>query len=195
MRILLPGPTTSASDGDSQLASPGTSLSQQADIDTVEKVWKELVDEVQPAPSDDTKNAVPMSITRSAFNFCQKRMVKLKEGDTLLLEREQLKEDLFQEAGFETDEATLFRLGGSALYSSLQSQCHTKEHSILQCMQLLSYEKIDMPSNIRNLYVHGGLVFMKKEFLGYLSQVHTYTKCTYHLTLCAYLDIIHFRPI
>ena len=130
MRILLHGPTTSASDGDSQLASPGTSPSQQADIDTVEKVWKELVDEVQPAPSDDTKNAVLMSITRSAFNFCQKRMVKLKEGDTLLLEREQLEEDLFQEAGFETDEATLFRLGGSALYSSLQSQCHTKEHSI-----------------------------------------------------------------
>ena len=88
------------------------------------------MDEVQPAPSDDTKNAVLMSITRSAFNFCQKRMVKLKEGDTLLFEREQLEEDLFQEAGFETDE-TLFRLGGSALYSNLQSQCHTKEHSIL----------------------------------------------------------------
>ena len=173
MRILLPGPTISASDGDSQLASPGTSPGQQADIDTVVKVWKELVDEVQPAPADDIKNAVLMSITRSAFNLCQKRMVKLKVGDTLLLEREQLEEDLFQEAGFETDEATLFQLGGSALYSNLQSQCHTIEHSILQRMQLLSHEKIDMPSNIRHLDVHGGLVFMKKEFLGYLSHVHT----------------------
>ena len=102
-------------------------------------------------------------------------MVKFKEGDTLLLEGEQMDEDIFQEAGFETDEATLFRLGGSALYSSLESHTHTQEHSILQRMQLLPHEKIDMPSNICHLDVHGGMVFMKKEFLGYLSQVYTCT--------------------
>ena len=99
-------------------------------------------------------------------------MVKFKEGDVLLLDREQIETDKFQEAGFETDEATLFRLGGSALHSTLENNKHTKEHSILQRMQLLPHEKIDMPSNICHLDVHGGMVFMKKEFLGYLSQVN-----------------------
>ena len=78
--------------------------------------------------------------------------------------------DQFQAAEFEVDKATLYRLGGSALYSTLESY-KLQWHSILQCMQLLSHEKIDMPSNIRLLDVHGGMVFMKKEFLGYLSQV------------------------
>ena len=99
-------------------------------------------------------------------------MVKFKEGDVLLLDQEQMETDKFQEAGFETDEATLFRLGGSALHSTLERNKYTKEHSILQRMQLLPHEKIDMPSNICHLDVHGGMVFMKKEFLGYLSQVN-----------------------
>ena len=76
----------------------------------------------------------------------------------------------FQEAGSETVEITLFRLGGSALHSTLESNKHTKEHSILQCTY--PHEKIDMPSNICHLDVYGGMVFMKKEFLGYLSQVN-----------------------
>ena len=155
----------------SQCRCPDTVSSPHAAIDAAGKAWKVLEDKAQPNPSDSTKNTVLTSITRSVFNFCQQQMVKFKEGDILLLDREQMEMDRFQEAGFETDEATLFRLGGSALHSTLESHKHTKEHSILQRMQLLPHEKIDMPSNICHLDVHGGMVFMKKEFLGYLSQV------------------------
>ena len=192
VRIIMHGPDEkeTKSDLDSQQASTEPSSCKCADTDAAGNTWRELIDKAHNPPSDSTKNAVLMSITRSVFEFCQKQMVKFKEGDTLLLEREQMEEDIFQEAGFETDEATLFRLGGSALYSSLESHTHTQEHSILQRMQLLPHEKIDMPSNIRHLDVHGGMVFMKKEFLGYLSQVHTCTTYTYcHLTLSEYYDI------
>lgn len=175
VRILLHGPDTEAissgSNQESQSTSSDTVSCLHAATDAAGKVWKELANKAQPIPSDSTKNTVLTSITRSVFNFCQKQMVKFKEGDILLLDREQMEMDKFQEAGFETDEATLFRLGGSALHSTLESHKHTKEHSILQRMQLLPHERIDMPSNICHLDVHGGMVFMKKEFLGYLSQV------------------------
>lgn len=176
VRILLHGPDTEAiSSGSNQKCQstrcPDTVSSPHAAIDAAGKAWKVLEDKAQPNPSDSTKNTVLTSITRSVYNFCQQQMVKFKEGDILLLDREQMEMDRFQEAGFETDEATLFRLGGSALHSTLESHKHTKEHSILQRMQLLPHEKIDMPSNICHLDVHGGMVFMKKEFLGYLSQV------------------------
>ena len=178
VRMLLHGPgpdhgteaTSSGSNQESQLMSLDTQ-SSSPHAHASEKAWQEIVDKAQPIPSDSTKNTVLTFITRSVFNFCQQQMVKFKEGDVLLLDREQMEMDQFQEAGFEVDEATLYRLGGSALYSTLESHKNTNEHSILQRMQLLSHEKIDMPSNIRLLDVHGGMVFMKKEFLGYLSQV------------------------
>ena len=176
VRILLHGPDTevtslTGSNQKSLSTSSVTCSGPHAATDAAGKAWKELTDKAQPIPSDSTKCTVLSSITRSVFNFCQQQIVKFKEGDVLLLDREQMEMDNFQKAGFETDESTLFRLGGSALYSTLESHKSTKEHSILQRMQLLPHEKIDMPSNICHLDVHGGLVFMKKEFLGYLFQV------------------------
>ncbi len=75
----------------------------------------------------------------------------------------------------EADEASLFRLGGFALFSLQKAyKCHSEsvtQHKVLQSLKLPSEEKIDLPPNIAHLDTGNTVTFMKKELLGYLAEV------------------------
>ncbi len=131
------------------------------------------------SPSPSTKSGVLTSVMRAVFNFCQQKVVSKKEGGTLLLEVEQ-DDDPMEEAGHDADEASLYRLGGFALFSALKmyakysGSVSEKIHEVLTKLQLPSEEKNNLPANI--VYLDkGNMTFMRKELLGFLSKVCMYT--------------------
>ena len=65
-----------------------------------------------------TKNTIGMSIARSVFGYCEHRVVSMK-GNTLLCDWEQTTSVDLEETGLDIDEASLYRLGGYALYSTI----------------------------------------------------------------------------
>ena len=70
--------------------------------------------------SESTDHAIASSVLRSVFNYCQHVIVAAKEGETLLLEDEQCDSE-FAEAGLDIDETSLYRLGGYALHSAIET--------------------------------------------------------------------------
>ena len=141
------------------------------DSHPVGKEWGLLVRKAAQEPSCSTKGAMIISVCKAVFDVCQQHIVKFKEGEVLLLDREQ-DMDPFEEVGSEADEAALYRLGGFALFSCLKSSDHLSEEkrSVLKTLRLPLEEKTELPSNIQHLD-KGTLTLLKKEMLGYLSQV------------------------
>ena len=138
----------------------------------VSKEWDELVKKAALKSSTTTKAAIVMSVCKAVFDVCQQHIVAFKEGATLLHESEQ-ELNPFEEAGIEADEAALYRLGGFALFSLLKNSHLPEEKcSVLKTLRLPLEEKTGLPSNIQHLD-KGSLTLMKKEMLGYLSQVCT----------------------
>ena len=94
----------------------------------------------------------------------------MKEGETLLFEEEKELDEI-DEAEFTADEASLYHLGGFALFALLKTNSISeKVLSILKNLCLPLNEKVDLPSNIQHLD-KGSLTFMKKELLGYIGMV------------------------
>ena len=127
--------------------------------------------EVETVPSTATECAITTSIGRAVFNFCQQSIVAIKEGESLLF-KEEKELDEVDEAGFTADEASLYCLGGFALFVLLKTKSISeKVLSILKNLCLPLNEKVDIPSNIQHLD-KGRLTFMKKELLGCIGMVH-----------------------
>ncbi len=152
------------------------------DASDVLKKWAVLL-KAPGSPSEATKSAIVTSLARAVFNYCQQRIVAVKEGVTLLLEEEQ-DTDPASEAGLGADEASLFRLGGFALYSTqkaygkLTGDRGRQAYLVLQKMELPAEGKVDLPANIQHLD-KGSMTFMKKEFLGFLAQVFADSYCVW----------------
>ena len=126
--------------------------------------WSLAVKEVETVPSTATECAIITSIGRAVFNFCQQSIVAMKEGVRFLFEEEKELDEV-DETGFTADEASLYRLGGFALLKT--KSISEKVPSILKNLRLPLNEKVDLPSNIQHLD-KGGLMFTKKELLGYI---------------------------
>ena len=120
--------------------------------------------------SKSTENAIITSVGRAVLSFCQQSTVAIKEGGNLLEEEEE-ELDEAHKAGFSADEASLYRLGGFALFALLKTKNVSKEiQSILSHLRLPLDEKVNLPSNIQHLD-KGGMTFMRKELLGYMGMV------------------------
>ena len=131
----------------------------------ISQKWSLAVKEVETVPSTATECAITTSIGRAVFNFCQQSIVAIKEGESLLF-KEEKELDEVDEAGFTADEASLYCLGGFALFVLLKTKSISeKVLSILKNLCLPLNEKVDIPSNIQHLD-KGRLTFMKKELLG-----------------------------
>ena len=120
------------------------------------------------------KNAVGMSIALSVFTYCQQKVVAMKEGKTLLCAWEQSSSDCLEETGVDIDEASLFRLGGYALHSTIKKYEKMKtgeeELAVLRAVKMPLEEKQGLPTNIQCLD-KGHMTFMRRELLGYLAMV------------------------
>ena len=137
----------------------------------ISQKWFLAVKEVETVPSTATECAITTSIGRAVFNFCQQSIVAIKEGESLLF-KEEKELDEVDEAGFTADEASLYCLGGFALFVLLKTKSISeKVLSILKNLCLPLNEKVDIPSNIQHLD-KGSLTFMKKELLGCIGMVH-----------------------
>lgn len=77
-------------------------------------IWRKLAECTDVA--EESKCFIAMCIALAVFMICQKSVVSLKEGETLLLDYEQASTDSLEEAGLDVDEVSLFRLGGYALH-------------------------------------------------------------------------------
>lgn len=133
-------------------------------------MWSLAVSKVDITPSKPTECAIITSVGRAVFSFCQQHIVAMKEGESPLLEEEKELDEI-DAAGLTADEASLYRLGGFALYSLMKSKNVSQEMvSILKSLRLPLYEKVELPSNIQHLD-KGGMTFMKKELLGYIGMV------------------------
>ncbi len=86
------------------------------DASDVLKKWAVLL-KAPGNPLEATKLAIVTSLARAVFNFCQQRIVAVKERVTLLLEEGQ-DTDPVCEAVLGADEASLFCLGGFAWFST-----------------------------------------------------------------------------
>ena len=149
------------------LNSEGTSDRHPAAV-----IWKKLIEGMPIKVTSKSMNAVGMSIARSVFTCCQERVMSLKEGNTLLCDWEQISVDNLRE---DIDETSLFRLGGYALHSAIkkyekQEMTARKELDVLHAIKLPWSNKDELPVNISYLD-KGGMSFMKRELLGYLTKV------------------------
>ena len=133
--------------------------------------WDAGVRKTSRTPSMSTKTAIVSSVARAVFTFCQQAMVSMKEGD---FQEEEDDVDAIEETGLHADVTALYRLGGFALYAVLkahQQSAKTDLLSVLKSLRMpLAAKAVDLPSNIKHLD-SGGMTFMKKEMLGYLSMV------------------------
>ncbi len=129
--------------------------------------WADLLETI-PNPSTATSSILSCA-SRAVFMYCQQTIVNVKEG---VETSEEVAEELgpLEEAGLTTDEASLYRLGGFALHTVLKASTSPAIVSVLTAIRMPLAEKIDLPSNI--IYLNrGGMTFMRKDMLGYLSLV------------------------
>lgn len=143
------------------------------------KLWLQVVEKSGLGPSASTQSVTSTSVARAVFSFCQKQILAIKEGGGPV-EDEEESDTPVEEAGLTNDEAALYRLGGFALHAVLKALTETDVVSVCSQLKMPADMKVDLPSNIVHLD-RGGMTFMRKEFLGYLSVVSRV-----HLLKCAY---------
>ena len=134
------------------------------------QLWEKMVQSSEG--SAGSRNAIGICIARSVFMCCQKSIVTMKEGETLLLDGEQSTTVWTDE---DVDEASLYRLGGYALHSTIKAfegrkGNYSKQLTLLHSLRMPVNEKVYLPPNIFHLD-KGGMTFMRKELLGYLAKV------------------------
>ena len=121
--------------------------------------------------ASDAVSAIMISVTRSVFNVLQKKVVIFKEEESGQAKDEDC-EDPVEEALVFIDEVSLHRLGGFALHSAIKASSGS-EIQYLASLRLTEEEKETLPINLKVLD-KGGLTFMKREMMGYLSEVLNY---------------------
>ena len=131
----------------------------------LKQLWDSLTTCVDPHRCfADDSNALFWSMCRAVWNVCQQKIVSVKECDS----DEEKNADPAEEASLAADKVSLLRL--FALFASMK--VHTEPAlSMLQALTMTKSEKADQPPTNLQLLDKGGLIFPKKELLGFFNGI------------------------